>query len=240
MNRRALLVAGAALLLVAGTAALVAPRDDSSGPDCDRFASPRGDDAAAGTRAAPFRSAGRLVSALAGGGTGCLLAGTYVGNVTFERGGSDGSPLELTKAPEAGEATVRGIVTVTDDADHVVISGLRIDGADPPTADGVLVKIYGDHVTLRQNDIFADGRRICVATGDANGNSGVAWHPVIERNRIHDCGNRETGPQSYPSGHALYLQADRHAIVRDNVIYDTNYGGTLGGRGIQLWPDSQF
>jgi hypothetical protein len=28
-------------------------------------------------------------------------------------------------------------------------------------------------------------------------------------------------------------------VVRDNVIYDTNYGGTLGGRGIQLWPDSQ-
>jgi hypothetical protein len=80
--------------------------------------------------------------------------------------------------------------------------------------------------------------RICVQTGDANGHSGVAWYPTIVDNRIHDCGNKALG-QTYPSGHALYMEADRHALVRGNVIYDTNYGGTIGGRGIQLWPDSE-
>ena len=238
-RRTAVATVTATLVLAVGLAALVVARGDKSGSDCDRFASPTGDDAAAGTREAPLRTADRLVAVLAGGGVGCLLEGTYEGNVSFEQGGSDGAPLVLTKARETDEVTVRGIVTVLDGADHVVISGLRIDGADPPTADGVLVKIYGDHVTLRQNDIFADGRRSCVATGDANGSAGIAWYPVIERNRIHDCGNRDTGSQSYPSGHALYLQSDRHAVVRDNLIYDTNFGGTLGGRGIQLWPDSQ-
>lgn len=235
-SRRSIVLA-AALAVAFAAGVLVGRQGAEAG--CDRYASPAGEDGAAGSREAPFRSVGRLAGALAGGGTGCLLAGTYAGNVVITRGGSDGSPLELTRAPGAASATLQGIVSVEDGADHVVISGLRIDGSDPPTDDGVLVKIFGDHVTLRQNDIFADGRRICVATGDANGQAGIAWHPVIERNRIHDCGNLEAGSRSYPSGHAVYLQADRHAIVRDNYIYDTNLGGQLGGRGIQLWPDSQ-
>jgi hypothetical protein len=78
-----------------------------------------------------------------------------------------------------------------------------------------------------------------VSTGDANGHYGIAWYPSIVGNRVHDCGNKLTGSPTYPSGHALYLEADRYAHVADNVIYDTNYGGTTGGRGIQLWPDSE-
>ena len=239
-RRAVVLLSAAALAAVAVAAALVVARHGSGPSPCDRFAAPAGADEASGTREDPFRSAGRLVEALAGGGTGCLAEGMYPGNVVFVRGGSAASPLVLRKAPGARSATIQGIVSVGDGADHVIISGLRIDGTEPPTNDGVLVKIYGDYVTLRQNDIFAKGRRICVATGDANGRFGVAWYPVIERNRIHDCGNLATGPRSYPSGHAVYLQADRHAVVRDNLIYDTNFGGMLGGRGIQLWPDSQY
>jgi Right handed beta helix region len=230
---------GVAAAALASLAVLLAVRSDSADEECALFASPTGSDAASGDRQAPFRTVGRLAAALGGGGTGCLLEGTYEGNVVVTRGGTPGMPLTLMDAPSGGRATLSGIVSVAESADHVVISGLRIDGSDPPTADGVLVKIFGDHVTLRQNDIFADGRRICVSTGDANGHEGIAWYPVIERNRIHDCGNLAAGPRSYPSGHAVYLQADRHAVVRDNYIYDTNFGDDLGGRGIQLWPDSQ-
>jgi Right handed beta helix region len=227
-----------ALALAAGAAGAVVGRGDAE-PACDRHASPTGSDRASGRRDDPFRSVQRLVDSVAGGGRACLLAGRYRGDVVFRRGGTEARRLVLTAE---GRAVVDGIVTVADSADHVTIEGLVLDGADPPTADGVLVKIFGDHVHLRRNDIGAGGQRSCVQTGDANGRFGVAWHPVIERNRIHDCGNRgATGAEyrAYPSGHALYLQADRHARVADNTIYDTSFGGTLGGRGIQLWPDSQ-
>jgi Right handed beta helix region len=227
-----------ALALVAAAAGALVGRGDAE-PACDRYASTAGSDRATGTRDAPFRSVQRLVDSVGGGGRACLLAGRYRGDVRFERGGTEARRLVLAAE---GRAVVNGIVTVADSADHVTIEGLVIDGADPPTADGVLVKIFGDHVHLRANDISAAGERGCIQTGDANGSFGVAWHPVIERNRIHDCGNRgatDAEYRAYPSGHALYLQADRHALVRDNYIYDTNFGGDLGGRGIQLWPDSQ-
>jgi Right handed beta helix region len=237
VRKRYLLPLLALALVAAGAGAFVGR--GGAGAGCDRYASPTGSDRAGGTRGAPFRSAQRLVDAVAGGGRACLLAGRYRGDVVFRRGGTESRRLVLTAQ---GRAVVSGIVTVADSADHVTIEGLVLDGADPPTPDGVLVKIFGDHVHLRRNDISAGGERSCVQTGDANGRFGVAWHPVIERNRIHDCGNRgavDAEYRAYPSGHALYLQADRHARVADNTIYDTSFGGTLGGRGIQLWPDSQ-
>jgi hypothetical protein len=205
---------------------------------CDRYASPSGNDSAAGTHAAPYQTVPRLTASLAGGGTGCLLGGVYRGNVIISAGGTATRPLTLTQAG-ADRATVKGIVQIDDAANYVTVDGLRLDGTDPPLNNATQVMIFGDHVMLSNNEIFNGGQRICVSTGDANGNYGIAWYPSIVGNRIHDCGNKLTGSPTYPSGHALYLEADRYAHVADNVIYDTNYGGTTGGRGIQLWPDSE-
>jgi Right handed beta helix region len=231
----------AALAAAAAFAALAAAGPAAAAPDCTRYASPAGNDAAAGTAEAPFRSAQKLADSLAGGGTGCFLAGTYSGNVIFRSGGSAATPLTLTTAPGHARATLHAIVQIDDSANHVTLENLRLDGTNPPTANGTQVMIFGDHATLRGNEIFNGGQRICVSTGDANGRYGVAWHPVVDGNRIHDCGNRagDAAYQSYPAGHALYLQADRHARIVNNTIYDLNFGGKLGGRGIQLWPDSQ-
>jgi uncharacterized membrane protein len=232
----------AALAASALVAALAAAGPASAVPECRLFAAPGGNDAAAGSAGTPFRTAQKLVDSLAGGGTGCLLAGTYAGNVIVRSGGTAALPLTLTTAPGQERATVHGIVQIDDTANHVVLEDLRLDGTNPPTNNGTQVMVFGDHVTLRRNEIFNGGQRICVSTGDANGRFGVAWYPVLEGNRIHDCGNRAGDPasQRYPAGHGLYLQADRHARIVDNTIYDLNYGGRLGGRGIQLWPDSQY
>jgi hypothetical protein len=222
-----------------GVVALVHGQRGGHGSGCGRYVAPGGDDAGRGTRSRPFRTIDRLATSLAGGGTGCVLAGDYRGNVKIERGGTSGEPLVIRGAPGSRLPTLSGIVTVTDAADWVTLEQLAIDGRDPPTNDAVLVKIFGDHVTLRHDDISAGGTRICVQTGDARGHFGIARATSILANRIHGCGNRRTGPTSYPAGHALYLEGDRDTLVRDNVIFDTNFGGTAGGRGIQLWPDSE-
>jgi hypothetical protein len=207
---------------------------------CDRHAAPGGNDANPGTSSAPFATAQRLAASLAGGGTGCLATGTYVGNVIVTSGGTAARRLVLTTTPGSAPATLRAIVEVRDTANYVTLDRLRLDGTNPPTANATQVMIFGDHVTLSNSEVFNGGQRICVGTGDSRGVYGVAWYPVIEGNRIHDCGNRLTGSPSYPSGHGLYLQADRYARVAHNYVYDLNFGGTTGGRGIQLWPDSQF
>jgi len=210
---------------------------------CTRFASPAGNDRWRGTRARPYRTVQRLVRSLAGGGgRGCLVPGTYRGNVIIKAGGSRRRPLVLSTLGRKHKAVVQGIVQIDDTANWIVLENLFLDGRKPPTNDGVHIKIFGDHVTLRRNEITSGGERICIQTGDAEGERGIAWHPRIEQNRIHNCGNLAYTSRSlraYPSGQAIYMQADRHAIVRDNYIYDTNYGGPFGGRGVQLWPDSQ-
>jgi Right handed beta helix region len=229
----------AALLSLAALLGVSASPSAAAG-ECSKYAAPNGNDAAAGTAQAPFRTSQKLVESLAGGGTGCIRAGTYEGNLIVRAGGAAGSPLVLTTAPGDAPATLRAIVQIDDTANHVTLENLVLDGTNPPTNNGSHVMVFGDHVTLRNNEIFNGGQRICVTTGDANGRYGIAWYPTIESNRIHDCGNKVTGTSSYPAGHGLYMEADRHAQVRNNYIYDTNFGGTTGGRGIQLWPDSQF
>jgi hypothetical protein len=232
---------GSVIVLVTASisAGLLAP-GGAAAVSCDRYAAVGGNDAGPGTASAPYGTVQRLAASLAGGGTGCIVAGVHFGNVIVSAGGTANRRLVLTTAPGAAPATVKGIVEIRDGANYVTLDGLRLDGSNPPTANATQVMIFGDNVTLSNNEIFNAGQRICVGTGDANGAYGVAWYPVIEGNRIHDCGNKLTGSPSYPSGHALYLQADRYARVAHNYVYDTNYGGTTGGRGIQLWPDSQF
>jgi hypothetical protein len=225
--------------LAAAAALALSPSTARAAVTCDRYAAPTGSNANAGRVAAPFRSAQRLAASLAGGGTGCLAGGTYVGNVIVTAGGSAARPLVLTTTPGSSPATLKAIIEIRDTANHVTLDRLRLDGRNPPTANATQVMIFGDYVTLSNSEVFNGGQRICVGTGDSRGLYGVARYPVIVRNRIHDCGNRLTGSPSYPSGHGLYLQADRHARIAHNYIYDLNFGGTTGGRGIQLWPDSQ-
>ena len=240
------LLLGALAVVVAGVIVAAAPsptdarQSHVSESACKRYASPNGNDGWKGTRKRPYRTVQRLVNALARGGRACLLRGFYRGNVVIRAGGTQNRPLVLTTVRGRGRAHVNGIVQVNDSASWVVLERLFLDSRNPPLVDGVGIKIFGDHVVLRDSEVTSGGERICVQTGDANGRYGIAWYPLIERNRIHGCGNRgPRGSKSYPSGHAVYMQADRFARVRDNYIYDTNYGGTLGGRGIQLWPDSQ-
>jgi hypothetical protein len=212
--------------------------------DCTRYASLAGNDRRDGSRGRPFRTVSRLASALRAGETGCLFPGVYAERVVIRRGGSPGAPLKITSAQTRPRATIFGIVEVTDDANHVTLDNLRLDGTNRAMGDGVLLKIFGDHVRVTNNDIFSGALRICVLTGDQNFGSGTAYYPVIDRNRIHGCGHsiNKTVNTTFPSGHALYMQSDRHARVTNNVIYDmgANEGGVSGGRGIQIWPDSQY
>src|SRR4051794_41320444 len=98
---------------------------------CDRYASPSGNDAAAGTLAAPYQTVPRLAASLAGGGTGCLLGGVYRGNVIISAGGTATRPPTLMQAG-ADRAAGEGIVQINDAADYVTGDGLRLDRPAPP------------------------------------------------------------------------------------------------------------
>jgi len=191
---------------------------------CTKYAGPTGSDTAAGTLAAPFRTAQNLVNKLAAGETGCLLPGTYTESVTFRTGGAAGAPITLTSAGE--RASVVGRMWIADSANDVVVSNLRLDGR---TASAPSPTVNGDRVTFRNNEVTNANTNICFVLGDGEGPYGIAVSPTIAGNRIHHCGRLPAANHD----HGIYVEASRGAVITDNVIYDN------ADRGIQLYPDAQ-
>jgi Right handed beta helix region len=189
---------------------------------CSAYAGPNGNDAGAGTLSSPFRTAQRLVNDLAAGETGCLLAGTYVGNVAFSTG-------EVTLTSAAGSrALLLGSVWIKDSANGVTLSDLDIDGHD---AVSITVQVHGDGALLRRLDITNRNKLNSTSTGSCLllGHYGTpAFDPLVEQSRIHNCGGGNSGHD-----HGIYSEFSRRAVIRDNYIYDNP------GYGISMYPDTQ-
>jgi len=234
MRRRALVGAGALVLVVAAALAIrqaiESPRvygdyAPSTLEACTRVAAPNGDDAAPGTRAAPHRTVRRLLAGLGPGETGCLLAGLFAEDVTVRAGGDSESPLVLAAAP--GETvTLRGRLVVDNSANDVVVTGLRLDGRNEEALPSPTVN--GDRVVFFRNEVTNGNTAICFVLGSVSG-YGTAVDVVLSENRIHHCGRLPATNKN----HGIYVESSRSALIVDNVIYEN------ADRGIQLYPDAQ-
>ena len=180
---------------------------------CDKDASPRDSGAVA-----------ELANSLRAGQTGCLRGGVYRGRVKIRRGGGRGAPTTIRNWP--GErVTVRGRLHVANSANNVVIRGLFLDGRNRARLPSPTVN--GNNIVFRQNDITTRHTTICFLLGSDE--YGRARGTVIERNRIHNCG--ELPPTNHH--HGIYVEASRGARITGNWIYDN------ADRGVQLFPNAQ-
>jgi hypothetical protein len=191
---------------------------------CDKVASPLGSDAFAGTTAAPYATVEHLANSLSAGQTGCVRAGVFQGDVTVTKGGSGNAPTMVTSYP--GErATVLGRLQITDKANNVVFQGLNLDGRNGDNLPSP--SVYGDGIAFRDNDVTNHHSTICFIIG--SNSYGRAKGTVIERNRIHNCGELPATNHH----HGIYVEASDGARITDNWIYDN------ADRGVQLFPDAQ-
>ena len=194
-------------------------------PACTKFASPVGSDQAAGTSAAPFKSARKLVNSLSAGDVGCLRAGTYVqGSLTFPRAGTAGAPITLTSYPGERARLAGGTVSVPNGSDFVTISNLDIDGS--AALGDITVQVMAAGTVLDGNDIT--NRNLagsCVILGSLIG-FGEAVGTVIRGSRLHDCGNPLNGVHD----HAVYAENSDGANIVDNLIWNS------AAWGIQFYP----
>ena len=195
-------------------AALGAAPDASA---CKRWASSSGNDRAAGTAAAPFRSLSRLLRAVPNGGTGCLRRGSWFRErVTIRR------PVTLRSV--GGRANLVGQITIARHVPNVRISGLAVRGSGPGQA-AILVR--GDRARITGNDISGPGYRNrntpCILL---DGPRDV----LIEANRIHNCA-RVSRRNLYAPG--ILVSSALRTQIRHNVVYHTL------GDGIALAPNAQ-
>ena len=205
-----------ALIASICTLAVLGPRDRLGrfGRSLRQVASPDGNDSAPGTADRPYATAQRLVNTLAPGETGCLRAGTYREDLTVATPG-----VGLTSYP-GDQATVAGRLRVT--ADRVTVERLTLDGRN--ARDLPSPTINADDVVFRRNDVSSRDSGICFILGSLT----EVRHPVIKRNRIHNCGQ----PGGIPD-HGIYMQHVNGARILRNTIYDN------AERGIKIGPDSQ-
>src|SRR5919202_6432600 len=230
LARRLTMLAAATTLALAAAGTPTAAADD---PSCTRVAAPTGSDSAAGTDAAPYRTAQMLVDSLSPCDVGCRRAGTYHEDVTFNRGGS-GETARLTIRSYAGErATISGRLYIPDRANYVTVERLDLDGHDAPMCGSKpdchlpSPTVNGDHVVFQDNDVTNRHLGICFNLGAAG--YGRAVDDVIQRNRIHDCGVLPANNHE----HGIYLAYSDNVQILNNVIFDN------ADRGVQLYPDAQ-
>jgi parallel beta-helix repeat protein len=215
--------AGAALVALAGALPSGAQAEVPS--NCSKYASPSGSDSAAGTAAAPLRSAQALDNALSAGQVGCLDGGTYTGGMHVDQGGTSGAPTVLRSAP-GEQAEITGRIVVSEAADYVTIADLNLDGSGQSGTPLPSPTINGDHIAFEEDDVTDDHTEICFIVGSASW--GVADSTVIAHDHIHDCGLLPSRNQD----HGIYVDDATNTLIAGNLI-DHNTD-----RGIQLYPNA--
>ena len=211
------------LVTVAVTAASGMGATQAGAAGCDKVGSPLGSDAYPGTAAAPYATVEKLANSLHPGQTG--VCGRHVPGRRDDRQGRHRERAH-DRHQLPGRARHRGWPPAGDDeANNVVIQSLDLNGRNADNLPSPSVN--GDDVVFRDNDVTNDHTTICFILGSDQ--FGRARGTVIERNRIHNCG--QMPPTNHH--HGIYVEASDGARIVDNWIYDN------ADRGIQLFPDAQ-
>lgn len=222
-----------ALLFVVETSALAETRHVST----------TGNDAAAGTQAAPWKTLQRAANAVAPGDTVIVHAGTYAGFV-IDRSGTQAAPIAFVGD---GSPTIDG--ALTDNRDVIAVEGaswIRIEGLTVVRAERAGISALDcDHVTVKGNRIDQNGTwgvftgfcdDLLVENNEVSRSgtqhgvyaSNSADRPVIRGNTIWgnaQCGIHMNGDVSIPGGDGVISDA----VVENNLIRDN---GRSGGSGI--------
>ena len=219
-------ITAALTLAIGAIAALQLPAKSQAAAACTRLASSSGNDAAAGTPAAPWRTVTKLLSSLQSGDVACLAAGQTFGSANAQLSLTTGN-VTLQSAP-GSPATLIGLFSVSGTGSTV--TGLNLDGhnnfpvaGNPATAQGQAgLFIAGNNVSIIGNNITNGHTAICIEVG-INRVSGA----VIDGNRIHGCGIL---PMTRLE-HGIYIDTAVGTRITNNLIYD------IADFGIQAYPD---
>jgi parallel beta-helix repeat protein len=218
---------------------------------CSLYASPAGSDGAAGTAAAPLRSAQALADRLAAGQTGCLAAGTYPDGMALRHGGTSTARLTVQSYP-GQRAKIVGQVYVPDKSNFVTVRNLDLDGTNPLVKPSPMVN--GDDAVFTGNNVHSSVES-CFVLGDKVW--GVAERTLISANHVHDCGvngtNMDQGiyvrqavgtriignviRNNPDRGVQLYPNADQ-SVVQGNVIDGNGEGVIFSGEGLDVSDDN--
>lgn len=193
------------------------PAPNSSPPSADEIVDGPGvPDVCTGGVLKPGGHLQRFADSLQAGETGCLRRGAYEGGVDLRKRG-----ITLRNYPGSRASISGGQVRISPKATGAAIEGLRL------VSDQFSPLIYASRTVIADNEITNRHTDICVLI-DRYPGAPAPRGVVIERNRIHDCGELP----ALNHDHGIYVDTARDTVIRENLIYDN------ADRGIQLYPDA--
>jgi hypothetical protein len=160
-----------------------------------------------------------FVSGLRAGETGCL-SGTFSESVSVSTGGF------VLRSVSGQRAVLKGRFSISRSAADVRLESLSFDAANVTTFSQLYVN--GDRVTLRDLDIDGAGRVNCILAGAGGASNSAEWAVdlVIEKSRIHHCGDNS-------HEHAIYAEFTDRLRISDSYLY------AAGGYGLHFYPHAQ-
>jgi len=178
------------------------------------YVAPTGDDAAAGTQVAPWKTIQKAVLVAKAGDTTLIQAGEYPGGVTFRTGGTKDQPITFRCEGNVlirGDQTTNRDALFVDRAPYVVLEGFRVEKA---VRAGIRISL-SNGCTMRNNR--------CLNGGVWGIFTDYSDDLVIEGNECAGSGRE----------HGIYVSnsGDR-PILRGNVCHDN------AGAGIQVNADA--
>ncbi|MBF5041198.1 DUF1565 domain-containing protein [Aggregicoccus sp. 17bor-14] len=191
--------------------------------------SPKGDDSAAGSEAAPFRTIAKGVSAAGPGDLVRVLAGTYDERVALTKAGTADAPITLQGegSPRLTPGPGSGAV-VKVQAPNWIVDGLEIDCQ----GQGVFAVTFEGDV---RGSVLANSELHGGTLGGGITTFNDARGATVENNHIHDF--QRTGGNG--DSHGMVIQSTSKDItVRNNDIHDNSGDSVqcLGPEGFSNLP----
>jgi parallel beta-helix repeat protein len=185
----------------------------------DYFVSPQGDDQAAGSSVAPWKTIQNAAVKIAAGDTVTVLDGTYAGFRCSDKSGTQNARI-IFKSQNKGGAKITSAGVGADAQDWVQLSScsyVTVDGFEVSGAPRSGIAILGN------NNDGSDARDVIIQNNHSHHNggptaagrhdgifSGFALNLTIEDNEVHD-----------NSEHGIYVSnAADNPIIRRNLAHD--------------------
>lgn len=216
------------------------------------YVSPSGNDAAAGTLAAPLRGINTALAKASPGDTVIVRTGKYYEKVKFPRSGRQDKYITLKAYP--GEKPVidgtglsitgkEALVTIRN-ASYVVLEGFDVCNYISSTPwvniNGIVADEGSSHIIIRKNKVYNIEHNVAPEDGRSGhgieiiGNTGTPMTDVlVEENEIHDC---NTG---YSENLTINGYVDGF-IIRRNKIYNAENIGIDAAGGYAGNPNPAF
>ena len=201
------------------------------------YVTPNGNDSAAGSKAAPFRTLARAVKAVRPNSTVWVAPGTYSGGFRNTVSGTSSGRIYFVSTTKWGAKIVppansSGDVAFDNRGSYVDIIGFEVNGANAQSGTKWRYGIYngGSYDSIRENYVHHIAKTIPCTSGGGSAIGADSYYKGVKAeiisNVVHDI-----GPAGCHFVQGIYMSTS--GVIKNNAVY------RVAEAAIHLWHDAR-